>query len=445
MKLKYAALSLLCCVSWGRRGGLLMLARPRTAQVSPSASLALSGDQALGLQVYSTTGCKYCRMAKATLADMRLPFLSIDVQTYSGAGQPMAADLAAVIDARVAFTKTTTVPQIFIGGEYLGGCDALLQAVNDGSFSRRATAIGVLPVAPTADVSASEASAALSTDLALRSQGALNQLDLVTLSSILHAKILSLTDVFVTADGSRVDYKRMSASVAFAEYVAMSGSLAAVTHQNVSALTQTQRFCFFANLYNALIIHATCLLGPPADSPEARTAFFSGGTGALYRMCEADWSPDDIEHGVLRANTPRAPSQPRHFPNTDARAALALSSLDPRLHFILNCGAQSCPPIKVLAGDPAPALIAASSAYLDKEVSVDSSARKIQLPRLALWYASDFGGTLSDRVQLLLSLLSPARRASVVADLEQFFPSYKEHIDEADVVYNAYVWASNAA
>ena len=37
----------------------------------------------------------------------------------------------------------------------------------------------------------------------------------------------------------------------------------------------------------------------------------------------------------------------QQFEDKDPRSKVALSELDPRIHFALNCGARSCPPIRV--------------------------------------------------------------------------------------------------
>ncbi|GMI39841.1 hypothetical protein TeGR_g12793 [Tetraparma gracilis] len=49
-------------------------------------------------------------------------------------------------------------------------------------------------------------------------------------------------------------------------------------------------------------------------------------------------SLDDVEHGLLR-------SEPGRFPPGDAREGLRVQ-LDKRVHFALNCGASSCPPVR---------------------------------------------------------------------------------------------------
>ena len=56
---------------------------------------------------------------------------------------------------------------------------------------------------------------------------------------------------------------------------------------------------------------------------------------------------DEIEHGVLRCNKGHPKDEKPMF-SDEARKSLSLSFLDPRIHFALNCGATSCPPIRLL-------------------------------------------------------------------------------------------------
>ena len=75
-----------------------------------------------------------------------------------------------------------------------------------------------------------------------------------------------------------------------------------------------------------------------------------------YNIGGQDYSLNDIENGVLRANrasfatlfrTPFKPDDPR----LSSEAKVALDQVEPRVHFALNCGAASCPPIKTFSGN----------------------------------------------------------------------------------------------
>ena len=89
-----------------------------------------------------------------------------------------------------------------------------------------------------------------------------------------------------------------------------------------------------------------------------------------YNIGGLVYTLDQIEHGVLRTNKGNiddddnednddvfndalghpATGKPE-FDEADPRSQVSLTKLDPRLHFALNCGARSCPPIRVYTED----------------------------------------------------------------------------------------------
>ena len=64
--------------------------------------------------VYSKSTCPYCRAAKALLTKKGAAFTEIDL-TFDPEGQRVMAQRAG----------RSTVPQIFIDGQHIGGCDDL--------------------------------------------------------------------------------------------------------------------------------------------------------------------------------------------------------------------------------------------------------------------------------------------------------------------------------
>ena len=104
---------------------------------------------------------------------------------------------------------------------------------------------------------------------------------------------------------------------------------------------------FFINVYNALVIHGTIEKGVPTNI-WARYSFFSS---IGYNIGGFKFTLNDIENGILRGNRasmatlylrPFSPSVEK-----DPRVKFALSNpVEARIHFALNCGAKSCPPIK---------------------------------------------------------------------------------------------------
>ena len=66
----------------------------------------------------------------------------------------------------------------------------------------------------------------------------------------------------------------------------------------------------------------------------------------------------------------------------DARNALVVKEVDPRIHFALVCGAKSCPPIRVFsAANLEFGLAAAAKNFLDSETTVtrDGAWKVLQL------------------------------------------------------------------
>ena len=59
-----------------------------------------------------------------------------------------------------------------------------------------------------------------------------------------------------------------------------------------------------------------------------------------YNIAGHVFSLDDIEHGVLRANTPHPSSSKKPFEKGDPRLEFVMSKVDPRIHFALVCGAK---------------------------------------------------------------------------------------------------------
>jgi glutaredoxin 3 len=66
------------------------------------------------VEIYTTQTCPYCHRAKALLTKKGAAFTEIDV----GANPSLRS-------AMTARTGRTSVPQIFIGGAHVGGCDDL--------------------------------------------------------------------------------------------------------------------------------------------------------------------------------------------------------------------------------------------------------------------------------------------------------------------------------
>ncbi len=103
-------------------------------------------------------------------------------------------------------------------------------------------------------------------------------------------------------------------------------------------------------------------------------------------------SLDGIENGILRRSRWKLGMGylGNPLPSRFERAH-RVDRVDPRIHFALNCGALSCPPIAAYRSESIDdQLDLATRSNLATEVLHERDA--IAVPAILLWYAGDFGG-----------------------------------------------------
>lgn len=115
----------------------------------------------------------------------------------------------------------------------------------------------------------------------------------------------------------------------------------------------------------------------------------------LIKIAGQFFSLDDVEHGILRKY--RYKFSLGYLPNYFAAKLikqLAVSKIDYRIHFALNCGAVSCPPIAFYSADRIDAqLEMATLNFLETETDILADSKEIHITRLFQWFKGDFGGT----------------------------------------------------
>lgn len=157
---------------------------------------------------------------------------------------------------------------------------------------------------------------------------------------------------------------------------------------DLTALSQAERRATWLNVYNAI---AQLDLAPDPERLRGaitRLLFF---TRDRVTLAGRDVSLNDIEHGYLRGQASWGLGYvPRLFASQFERAVRV--PLDPRIHFALNCGAASCPPIETYSEDVEHELDLATESYLDSTVTYDERSGEVTVPRLFSWYRGDFGG-----------------------------------------------------
>jgi hypothetical protein len=164
---------------------------------------------------------------------------------------------------------------------------------------------------------------------------------------------------------------------------------------------------FWANCYNA---GTQLLLDRRPHLYESPLRFFRFFNATALTVAGTDVTLDEMEHGILRGSKSKygLGYLPRFLPRTfEMRYRVPIP--DPRIHFVLNCGAESCPAIRVYEADRIDEqLDRATAAYLRSAVTYDAAADVVRLPRLFRWYRGDFGGPRGIRRLLARYDVTPA-------------------------------------
>ncbi len=231
--------------------------------------------------------------------------------------------------------------------------------------------------------------------------------------------------VLVTAHANN-NVKQLSVDVYVIE-VSQALLLAAKTRESTDSLTSilrgiragelekqlvsdNQKKAFWINIYNA---YTQIILTKNPDQYKKRSSFFGSRQIAIAGR---NLSLDDIEHGILRHSRVKwslgyfSKLFPGAFEKTNR-----VSKVDYRIHFALNCGAKSCPPIAFYKPEILDKqLDMATKVYLKGESEYREKENKVYVPALMGWFRRDFGGKKKMKVLLAdLSIIPAGRNPSV--------------------------------
>lgn len=194
--------------------------------------------------------------------------------------------------------------------------------------------------------------------------------------------------------------RRLRAQESTAE---LASTLATIDEQDLRRTLDTNdaRLAFWINLYN---VAAQRALSSDTVAYDNRRSFF---TEPVITVAGTELSLDTIEHGILRRSYSkytlgyvRKPGPFRHdFVDTHR-----VAQRDPRIHFALNCGARSCPPVAAYTrAEVDRQLDVATQTYLEATIEYQPEvtwayipnrlrAGRVRLPLVMLWFRGDFGG-----------------------------------------------------
>jgi hypothetical protein len=167
-------------------------------------------------------------------------------------------------------------------------------------------------------------------------------------------------------------------------------ALAAYDSDDLAARLDTNaaRLAFWCNLYNAATQQ---LIETNREEYENRGDFFSL---PAVTVAGETLSLDDIEHGILRRSYSKFVLGYVRTPGF-LRDAFAeqheLSERDPRVHFALNCGAESCPPIVAYTREEVDdQLDLVTEGYLEQTVEYNPDTNEVLVPTVMRWFRGDF-------------------------------------------------------
>tara|TARA_R110002096_G_scaffold345818_3_gene539283 strand:+ start:2126 stop:2824 length:699 start_codon:yes stop_codon:yes gene_type:complete len=171
---------------------------------------------------------------------------------------------------------------------------------------------------------------------------------------------------------------------------------------------------FWINIYNAYF-----QILSNSEKAKMETIF----TEKSIQIAQNHFSLDDIEHGILRKYRWKWGfgflSNPFVSPLIKS---LAVQKMDYRIHFALNCGAKSCPPIAFYTFEKLnKELNNAMVAFIISETTIDEYKKTVNTSKLLHWYCGDFGGSKSGIKKVLQQVLN------------QDFTNYK-------LLFNEYRW-----
>ncbi|MBU0940747.1 MAG: DUF547 domain-containing protein [Bacteroidetes bacterium] len=149
----------------------------------------------------------------------------------------------------------------------------------------------------------------------------------------------------------------------------------------------TAKKAFFINVYNGF---TNISLRKDPEQYKDRGAFFKS---EQFVIAGNKVSLDIIEHGFLRRSSIKWSLGTLHklFPSKLDRK-FRVKDVDYRIHFSLNCGAKSCPPVGMYdAKNLDKQLDASTDKYLKANTTYTKDKNNLVVPALMSWFRGDFG------------------------------------------------------
>jgi hypothetical protein len=173
------------------------------------------------------------------------------------------------------------------------------------------------------------------------------------------------------------------------------------------------------------------------NSDLARYSFFNN---VQIQMGLHVFSFQDLENGILRGNRKAVASlSPQFASKNDDRIALVMPKVDCRIHFALNCGALSCPPVNNFTVEAIEEeLRIVALAFCEDDFQVRIGSDHLHLSKIFSWYQEDFGKSPVEMAQTIFTFLRGKKQ-------QQLKHYLSEKGNAVKIKYNNYDWSNNAS
>ncbi|KAJ5069702.1 electron carrier/ protein disulfide oxidoreductase [Anaeramoeba ignava] len=255
--------------------------------------------------------------------------------------------------------------------------------------------------------------------------------DPIRLSQKLLEYLIDLLNAHYSISTEEINCELIRHSIPFRRFTQLTTRLQKV---KLKGLVWSQLFIFFVNIYNVLSIHSALVNGISQE----RNFLKKFMQNSKYLIGREVYSLDDIKNGILRGNRDKGTKiTSKYFKETDKRVKYTVSPVDPRFHFVLvNFDAQKLP-VRVLYVETFYQELAnATSNFLNNQVKILATRKKVLLPRVFHEFQRDFKRTQTRTLHWIAEFLKPEKAKQLLNDASSFTVKYHKPANAPLLVFD---------
>ena len=97
-------------------------------------------DKSQPVVMFALEWCEFCWSVRRLMKEFAIPYRPIDLDSVEYQRDNRGGDIRVALRQKIG---SPTIPQIFVGGEYIGGCTETFDAFNQGRLQKLLEANGV--------------------------------------------------------------------------------------------------------------------------------------------------------------------------------------------------------------------------------------------------------------------------------------------------------------